>query len=510
MQIDLGTVSAEQLTLDLAPARVGARARTLRVASAEQLVGALRTHEQGWAATGLGCARLLLQALSWSFGRLELQSEPRAELAGLAGEIASSSQVLELRLSSKELQAPRLWLTIGALKLSAQVAARALILEVDERVAVLRAQNAVFSQLELQSGELRMAAPELVVSELTIDWGGDAFRLEAGTAEARTLHVQQGGARLRAEGISVAALRTHGSELSIGQTRLGRLELERPAAAAAAVERAADPARTAHQEHAAPKESDAKPMPKIDARLFDGLEGRLSADVVVDVAVPIVGHRRATHELRVGVQAGTIDYRELEHGLATLEDALFDFSVREGALVLERGLPLISTRGRGKPILIWDLGPSDLELVQRGRVRLAVLPSFRLASRSAGEPSGEEGGGSAFRLLELALRDVDFSLALLRTAVVADGLLRQLAFDALTIQGDLCHRNDEPDCAGALRVAARTLRIELNGLPLGPRTLSGRLELAALERADVAFAGFAPRGGRAVLEAVAIADLALR
>lgn len=87
-----------------------------------------------------------------------------------------------------------------------------------------------------------------------------------------------------------------------------------------------------------------------DLRLLDRISGRVSADVTVDARVPIIGRRRATHEVRVAVDKGFFDIRELERGLATLEDFILDFEIRDGALILERDVPLIGLR---KDLVRW-------------------------------------------------------------------------------------------------------------------------------------------------------------
>src|SRR5690606_11056084 len=93
--------------------------------------------------------------------------------------------------------------------------------------------------------------------------------------------------------------------------------------------------------------------PWLDWNLLDSLTGHAHVDVGIDITLPLIGRRRAVHQLRVGVQQGRIDYRALESDLSALEDALLDFSVRDDALVLELGIPLLPTRGMGKPLIRW-------------------------------------------------------------------------------------------------------------------------------------------------------------
>jgi len=500
MRIDLGRLATERLILELPPATEAGPPRELRIAQIDALAGVLSTESGGFKIDGLGCARALLDALGWTFGKLRLDSEQRAELGGLSGELSQLGAELVLRIELGELKAGRLVLTLGELKLSARVEARELSLRVAETVGLLQAKQALFTSFELRTGALHALLPSLNVSELTIDWSGGEFRLEVGTAEAEVLHGTLGGAELQADRVEVAALRTLGARVSIGQTRIEQLAIEATVTG--------DPAQRAEPEVQERRRDERSPS-GIDLRLLDGLAGKLGADVVVDVAVPIIGHRRATHELRVGVESGSIDFRELEHGLARLEDSLLDFSVRDAALVLERGLPLIATRGRGKPILIWDLSSADHELAKRGRVRLAVLPDFRVAARGESDPPSEEGYGSAFKLRELSVVEIDVLLTLLQSAEVSYGALRELTFADLTLSGAVHHLAEGGARAGRVQIGGHALRAALSGLPVGAASLSGRLEVGAVRDTELAFEDVKPRRIKARLDAIALADLEL-
>ncbi len=118
--------------------------------------------------------------------------------------------------------------------------------------------------------------------------------------------------------------------------------------------------------------------------LLDGLAGVINVELSLDLTVPVIGRRRATHRFRIPIADGAVDYMGLEKDLSTLESALLDFAIRDGALVLEMGIPFLPTRGLGKPILQWDLAPADLDLARRDRIRLAVLPRFRTVGGESG------------------------------------------------------------------------------------------------------------------------------
>jgi hypothetical protein len=491
MRLDLAQLSGRDLALALPPASAGSAERRATLVSATDLSGLFETSEAGWKLTRLACGEALLRALAWTFGKVSLASEGQARLGGLRGELEQEAGRFHLELTLEALDAVRLVLAVGALRISARVEAQGLTLRQGGGNGVLRAQRAVFREFEASSGQLRASAPELRVSDLTVDWGGDEFRFEVGAADALALEVESGGNRLHASDVELLALRSLGSRVRLGDLRLSRAEL----------------AASLGQSAAARDETEPHSAPPLDLRLLDTLAGRLDVDVEVDISVPILGRRRATHELRLGIEGGAIDYLELERGLSTLEDALLDFSVREGMLVLERALPLLSTRGRGKPLLLWDLDAVDhARAEQEGRVRISLLPEYRPA-KSEGEEQ-DKGGGSAFKLRALSLGNLAANLSLAQNRTEIGGVLLELTFETLTLRGDVHHRPDEAP-PGALRAEGAQLRAQLRDLPLAGRTGAGRLEIAVLRGVEITFEGTRATRLKGALEGFTLANLQL-
>jgi hypothetical protein len=499
MRIDLGQLAIQDLDLALPAAPSDSRPNNVTVQSAEALRGVFSSGEGDWALEGLTAVRVVLAKLHWKFGALSLGTEQSATLSALKVD-ASSGETVDLTVELAQLEALDLHVAVGALELTAKLDAHALRLETREGVGRLVAEHAVFRSFALRTGTVQVALPELVVTQLLLDWGGDDFRLEAGTAEAHELTLSQGESTLRGSGLSVAAVRLLGTQVQVGQLRMARLDL------AAGLAPSKQP--TSEDER---RETPSKPGPVFDYALLDGLAGRLDVDVAVDLAVPIIGRRRATHELRVPINDGAINYRELESNLARLEDSLIDFSVRDGALVLERGLPLIATRGRGKPILLWDLTPEELALAEQQRVRLAVLPNFRMAAPSGqSEPPREkDDNGGGLKLRHLSFENIDAALRLPHNPVPPRGVLGDLTFANLTLHGVVHHDPEGPERGGALHAALEGLRTSLRALAIGTQTLSGRLEIAALHDMQVEFQDIKPSRVTAVAEGIALADLAL-
>lgn len=503
MRIELGELSARGLNIDLPAARSGSPERTVRLREAEALRG---LYEDG-KLSGAGCTRLTLEQLRWTFGTVLLEAALGGTFAGLEASGLYSPETLSLELQCAELRAPELGLTVGALRLRGELEARGLALTIDEGKGRLTCAEAIFRGFELHSEAVRLVLPELRVTGLVTDWSGE-FLLEADTAAATQLSLARDGATATLHDLALAALVSAGRQLSLGQLRLGRAELELDLLAL----------RGKPVDGLPPAASDGEldgsalsPWSGLDPRLLDGLAGRADADLHVDLTVPILGRRRAKHELRLAVDAGTIDYRALESGLATLEDSLLDFSVRDGALVLERGVPLLRTRGRGKPILLWPLEPDELELARNRRVRLARLPRFHKAE-THDEPAQldtNDDDSSSFKLRQLALVGIDVALTLMQTPALTTGTLPELTFSNLTVRGQLEHQPEGPRPLGRVQLALASLRAQLSELPVGTRKLRGRFELATLRDGELAFEDLRPRRLVTTLEGLAIAEVEL-
>ncbi|MEY4512462.1 MAG: hypothetical protein RLZZ450_4584 [Pseudomonadota bacterium] len=504
MRIDLGQLSVQGLLLELPGSQTAPQDKRVRIDSAEQLRGVFVQTAAGFQLSNVVCPRLVLSKLDWLFGTLGLRADQAAQLTGLVVEAGTTSGELELELRLSGLAAT-LELSVGNLRIVAQVEGQGVLLQSGPAVGLLRAEHAVFSALQVRTASFSVALPSLKVEGLLVDWSGDDFRLEASKLEGGELTLEQAGTKLRGTGLKVAGLRVLGASVQAAQASLARLDVAAELPAPAPVDSSLERATPASGDEAAPA--------IFDYELLNGLAGYLNVDVAVDLAVPIIGRRRATHELRIALEDGALDYRELENNLARLEDSLLDFSVRDGALVLERGLPLISTRGRGKPIVIWDLRADDLALAEDRRVRLAVLPKARLAASSGQSeppppPDPQEESSSAFRLRHLSLQDIDAALRLASTGS-GQGALRELTFASLTVQGTVHHDPEGPKREGRIRAALSDLRTTLTALPLGTQQVGTAVEVASVRDIDVTFEDVRPRRASAVFEGIVLRSLSL-
>lgn len=227
---------------------------------------------------------------------------------------------------------------------------------------------------------------------------------------------------------------------------------------------------------------------------------------MVDLKVPIIGSRCATHPFRVSIRSGTVNYLDLESNLSALEDSILDFAVRDDSLVLERGIPLLPTRGRGKPIIAWPLGADDLALTNEDRVRLAILPTGRLvtsdgssssntghAAQGTGDEADSNGKKSSVALQQLDLVDLQAVLRL-DPSSEKDTPLRGFSFEDLRLQGTIHHSPDSEPQSGELTGALRGLMGSVVQLPLGSSHFNlEAFRLGEMTQIEVPFLGVRPQ-----------------
>lgn len=481
MRIDLGQLAMVGLALDLA--RDKHPADRIVVHSAEGISGKLLSDSQGFELSAVQAPRIQLEFLQLSFGSLTLVSKGETVFEHLECSLGTRSGQLEGRVSSVKTRALELSIHVGNLHISAELDADQLVLELRGSGGLVQAAQATFRNLVVESsGAVRVVVPQLQSESLKIGWGEPAFNLSFTSADAAELELTRASAQLRGSGITLRDVEYHASTIKAGRAKLERVEGN----------------LTLEPSKASPVESPEKPAPSVaqtslwDQALLDHFSGNLNVDVEVELAVPIIGHRRATHELRVPVADGSLDYLVLESGLSRLEDSLLDFAVREGALMLEVGIPLVGVRGRGKPLVIWDLTPEDYRLAERNRVRLAVLPQARLASARQSEPPpepGANGNGSRFALRHMTLANIDTDIAVSPQRQPMNAALRELAVAALHIQGTVHHDPESPPRAGLLRLDADRITSVVQGLPVGQHELGLSARLSRMEDATLRFTG---------------------
>jgi len=477
MKCALDQLDTRGLRVDLPGSQVIALRSSARLRGVvENTAQRLMLHDVAAETVEVAALRLLL-------GRLVLSSTGDATLTALGLSVDRSADELVLSATFASITAADVEVVIDDVRVRGRVTLTVAALAVSGDEGSLSASRVEIADFVLRIGALEITAEQLVGSGVKLGWGAAGFWLHATAFEGPALGMQTGDVRLTAGALAVDAFRLEGKALTVGRAALGSGQV------AVGLRRSAESVSGTDDVPALP---DPAAPPLFDLATLDALSGQLDVDVAVDLTVPIIGRRKATHRLRVAIDRGTLDYRALEHNLAKLEDALLDFSVRDNALVLERVNPLFPARGHGKPVVLWDVAGADLELAQRERVRLSVLPRARLATDAAesGAPPSKKSRGIALR--ELGLLRINARLALAAPAGLLAGQVRLERVGALTLGGNVFHEPGgcrEGDVLGELTDFAGSL----HALALGTTRLTARsVTAASLAPLEVAFADVQP------------------
>jgi hypothetical protein len=227
----------------------------------------------------------------------------------------------------------------------------------------------------------------------------------------------------------------------------------------------------------------------LDLPLLDHLSGLLALDLLVDVRIPILPDRRATHSIRLPISEGTIDFKQLEACLAKLENALLDFEVNEDGLILELD-PIPGVTFDNVTLVTWPLAGRDHVLARtEHRIRLRRLLDYRLspklAAASSQPPEFHSDTPSALRRLHAG--DIDTVLRLggpIDLPLPGLGTLRlgapdQPAIGQLKLSGQLEHTPGKPP-------SATELRLDVSDVLLGASIADGSGRRAEIERFGIA------------------------
>ncbi len=490
MRVALEQLDTRGIVLELPPGSDGV-AQSVTLRSAQKLRGTLEHGSEGLVISGLAAEEILCAAVGLVFGQVRL-TEGELEGHGIFAELRRTDHHVTLDAGAATLGAGASAVDVGTFHVEGQVRLSDLKLQVRDAAGQLD-----FGEIEVRGFAMRdrgvsALAESVVARGLRISWG-NGLRLDVESLEATDARFTVGPVKLEVSSFILRGGSWHAGRAAVEAISLGQAKL------------------TGELPQPQPSEVDWKALlgsPDADRYLKsrDSLSGHVDVDVEVDLKVPVLGSRHAVHEMRIPIQDGSFDFRRLESNLATLENALLDFAVREGALGLEVGIPLLPTRGRGKQIIVWDLNEQDLALAAQNRVRLAVLPKARLAVDLPQKRDDEE--KSAFALRHLGLSNVDVLLHLVHVASDPASLLRRLRLAELHLRGDVHHDAEGAQQQGELAGELVGLEAEVSDLPLGPDRLS--VESFRVERlADVhvAFLGPLPAQIKAELRGLALAKL---
>ncbi len=467
MRALLERLDTRGLVVELPAARDG-KPQSVAVRTAEGLKGALEHDGERLSLTGVFAEHVLFEAIGLVFGNVRL-TEGELDTRGLHAELTKVGDSLSLDLGTESISAGTSAVDVGPFHVEGRVRLERLEVKAHEHAGHVAIGKIEVNGFRLRDGSVSMIADLVAAHDLYIGWGGpEGLELRASVFEAPELRFFARGLELTAKACSANALAWRGGRATVGSASLGHTRLtghlERPTESAEVPPRPiGEPAFDLDDLRSERSEK--------YLRILDGLSGHFDVDVAVDVRLPLLGSSRRVHELRVPIERGSFDYRQLERNLPTLENALLDFAVRDGALGLELGIPLLPTRGRGKQLMVWDLGPSDLALAEQNRLRLAVLPLVRPAI-DVPSPSAAGDEKPAFSLEHVGLSNVDIALSLAHEAREPEAPLRLLRFEALTLRGDVHHTVEGNAQAGELVGGLRGLEAQIHRLSLAENSLT--------------------------------------
>ncbi len=473
----------------------GASEQAVIIASTENLQGRVAIDDGKTTLEGVQADAIVLSSLRLLLGRLVLSGRSGARLTGVGVALERTPDRLGLDTNASSLAAAELHIEIDDIAVRGRVHLAGVKLLVQGERGSLSAERVTIEAFSLRLGDVELGAETVHGAAVAISWG-DSFGLRAGTLESPALRVVTPAARVLASDVATSAFVLDD----------GKVTARRAATRSARVE--ARFAKTEPASSAAPPAPATTRAPLFDPNVLDALSGQLDVDVELDLTVPIIGRRRATHRLRVAIDQGTIDYLALERNLSALEDAILDFAVRDGGLALERVNPLFPARGRGKPIIAWPLDEADLELATQNRVRLSVLPRATVVGSDEPSDAGAAPKKSAVALRHLGLVNIGARLALAPTGVLG-GQIRPKRIGALVLGGDVYYDPGEATPPGLLRGEADALAVSLHRLSLGASTLDASIEVANVSGLEVAFADVTPTAMKLDLADLVVADLAI-
>lgn len=501
MKVTLDRIDTRGLTVGFP----GSTGDTVAIGSTTNLRGTLVVEGDVTSIRDARADAIVLSKLHLTLGSLTLAAPDGATLKNvtLGGELKGDSTRLEVGASS--LEAPEVSILVDDVAVKGRAALEGVRLVVRGDVGSLSAAKVDLAAFTLRIDDVDVGTESLRGSAVEIGWGDPSgFRLDAGTLRAPALGVELPKTKVALDGVDVTAVSLRGDDVAVGHVAIetSRVALDLSDDAPSAAAPAAAPT--------APASESAATEPFIDFRVLDGLNGRIDVDVSVDLTVPIIGRRHATHELRVPIDHGSIDYRELERNLSALEDAILDFSVRDGALVLERVNPLLPIRGHGKPIVAWSLTGDDLALAERDRVRLAVLPEAALVKDD--EPSDEPPSESPVSLQLLRLMNLQARGSLAPPTSAVAGRVRPTRIGALAVEGHVQYDPNASALPGALRAELSDAAASIHQLAVDDTTTLdvAELSIGGIAPLEITFADVTPTAIRLEASRVAAGTVSVK
>lgn len=489
MRILLEKLEVGRVGVDLG---TSAGARVLQILDAKGLHGAIDVARGSTRLQEVRGRSASVAGIDWALpgGRLTAASPATVAGAAIHGEIAAGG--LNGRASLAELMAPGLRIELGETRIGGDAEARAIAVEGTATGGHLTADHVEVEDLQTSAAGALVRASVAALEHARVDWSASGWLGGAATGAITGITVAAGGLSIEIPRLELPeGARTSGRSLVLPELRAPEVKV----VVEDVVElfRRKTPPETPRQPLVSKSATGTMVVVRepFDLGFLDRLTGRVDVDLTMDLTVPVIGRRAATHQFRIPIVSGVINYKELERQLASVEDAFIDLEVRGKALVLERAIPLISSLpiglGLEKPLVIWDLDEADLELAKKRQVRLRKIPRLRLASPS--QPGSKDKDG-AVAIRRLRFNDIDIQLSLAPPVNAEPDAIARASVGDLRVTGKLDHdvkASTAADTGAAF--SAERLAAGPVALPFGEL---GGVEVGAIADARLDFRGLRP------------------
>jgi hypothetical protein len=456
----------------------GAADHSLRFAAVTATELALDGDELSLSQLELEQAQITSSGFSIGFGRAEVKSVVRSKASRAASAVV---EAIELRHEFFQLRSGRI--AAGGLKLSeaGDVACSSLVVERSELSAA--AVDAKIGRMAATALHRRYAGA-FAVSILLFEQvdaeskEGQLFAAQRGEADAVEPTVETASAEHQAEGVAQLA----------GPTLYERLQL------------------------------------------LDLLKGKLCVDIRMHATYPVYGRREAVHRVRLPIDEGAINFKQLEKSLAKLEDAVLDFEVEPGALIFEKDLPLVPFDNQ--TLVSWPLDEAGQALAEKQQVRLRTLLLAEPKKQNTDAPKeggaadesaapGRDRDSSPVSFHDVSLDELLLTLSATRaggTLALQGGMITvgsddDPGLDELVVSGSVGWRSEGEPPAGEIALSCKSLFSSFERVAITPALqANGHLSLNGLdaERSKLVFAGLEPIAAKLGCEGIAVVDLNLQ
>jgi hypothetical protein len=244
-------------------------------------------------------------------------------------------------------------------------------------------------------------------------------------------------------------------------------------------------------------------------KFLDSLSGRIYLTMKVQLDLPVIGRRTLDQQLRVPIQEGSLDYRQLDEGLDWLEGTFLDIKHEDQRLKLQWKVPIV---GSGHNLITWALDNDASTLASFGRVPVRSLADFRVGSgKATSTPAPNDKRSGVLRALTIDGIDIALSLLAPRHLDIGGGTIMfggedQPGMVDLKVTGAIRDRGP-----GKIAGAVGSVDTTIKDLKLGGTMLScDRLHFDGIDRLEVAFDGFSPTAVTIVVHRVTATNLAIK